>query len=312
MNSSTPAGAFGVSQPKSGSVKDCWTIDHTSKAAGGADNGFLDCARSHTPGYMSHGTTAEAVNNLLNCFGTNAGIAEIVGHGNDGLIVTGQGQSPTDPNKFITTWNESANWGPLLQRLRGKATIIKLWACHPGTGQPGADLLYAMMLRTNATCMGPTGFLYCGSNGFSLEPNSTWQVASPGHPKPNPIAAPSPHFLHEFDSWKLDIGGNHMIKLQDITTVDVARDGKSLLTLHGDAAKGFLQLIDFTTPFKVDGVVGAIITGHLTLTFKDDQGKDQQRKFIVYNNRLLQSEADPSVYYRCSEGFGHALIVGVR
>lgn len=312
MTSSTPASAFGVTQHKSASVKDCWTIDHTSKAAGGADNGFLDCARSHTPGYMSHGTTAEAVNNLLGCFGVNTGTAEFVGHGNDGLIVTGQGQSPSDPDKFITTWNESRNWGPLVQRLRGKATIIKLWACHPGTGQPGADLLYAMMLRTNATCMGPTGFLYCGSTGFSLEANSTWQVASPGHPKPNPIAAPTPHFLVRFDQWALDVGNNVMIKLQDVISVEVTRDGKSLLGLHGDAAKGFLQLIEFNNPFQVDGVVGAIVTGHLIVSWNDDQGKSTSKRFIIYNNRLLQSEDDSSVYYRCSEGFGHALVLGIR
>src|SRR5277367_1281161 len=124
----TPAYAFGAFDLIGSSVKICWSIDQTSKAAGDADNGFLDCARSHTPGYGSHGATAQCVNNLSGCFGAGAGIANIVGHGNDGLIVTGQGQSPSDPNKFITTWNQNL-WGPLVRALKGKASTIKLWAC---------------------------------------------------------------------------------------------------------------------------------------------------------------------------------------
>ena len=59
----TPAFSFGLNLPIDGSVLNCWTIDATSHAAGGADNGFLDCARAHTPGYRSDHTTAEAVNN---------------------------------------------------------------------------------------------------------------------------------------------------------------------------------------------------------------------------------------------------------
>jgi hypothetical protein len=261
---------------------------------------------------MSHGTTAGAVNNLVGCIGGNTGIADIVGHGNDGLIVTGQGQSPSDPAKFVTTWNESSNWGPLFQSLRGKATIVRLWACHPGTGQPGADLLYAMMLRTNATCMGPTGFLYCGSGGFSLEANSTWQVASPGHPKPNPIAAPSPHFVVRFDQWVLALGNNRMIDIQSISSVEVTRDGRQLLSLQSDSAKGFLQLIDVTAPLHIDGAVGAIVTGHLRIVCRNDQGREAEKEFVIYNNRLLQSVDDPTVYYRCSESFGSVLVGGVR
>ena len=104
-------------------VGNCWTIDATSHASGGADNGFLDCARSHTPGYRSDSTTAQAVNNLVACIGAGTGVANIVGHGNDGLIVTGQGQAPSDPQRFITTWNENI-WGPLCRALRGKGLCL--------------------------------------------------------------------------------------------------------------------------------------------------------------------------------------------
>ena len=271
----------------------------------------MDCARSHTPGYRSDSTTAQAVNNLVACIGAGTGVANIVGHGNDGLIVTGQGQAPSDPQRFITTWNENI-WGPLCRALRGKATTIKLWACHPGTAQAGADLLYAMMQETNATCMGPTGFLYCGPQGLYLEGNSTWQVASPGHPKPNPIPAPTPHFIVSIATWNLNMGGAPVVTLADVHTVEVRRDGNSLLSLRDDAARSFLRLVDFSNPFHIEGFVGAIITGELTITHHDASGTPHEEKFLIYNNRLVVRDVDPPLYYQCSEGFAQALTIGIR
>lgn len=307
MKYATSAEVFGL---KVNAIKNCWAIDKTSKAAGGADNGFLDCARAHTPGFMSHGTTAECATNLSNCLGVGQGIANIVGHGNDGLIVTGQGQAPSDPNKFITTWNENI-WGPLLKSLKGKAGTIKLWACHPGTAQAGADLLYAMMLETNATCLGPTGFLYCSNNGLYLEANSTWQISSPGHPKPPPIKAPTPHFQIARDKWSLRISDGHMINLGDVQSVEFRRGQQSLLLLRDEMARGVLRFVDFASPVQIDGVLGAIVTAEIVITISA-QGRPRELKFLVYNNRLLVSEGEPPSYYRCSEGFVEALTSGLR
>jgi hypothetical protein len=308
MNSGTPAIAFGSAVQTAGS---CWTIDATSKAAGGSDNGFLDCARAHTPGYRSHSSTGQAVGNLTACIAAGPGIANVVGHGNDGLIVTGQGQTPSDPQKFITIWNEYI-WGPIIRALRGKATIIKLWACHPGTAQAGADLLYAMMQETNATCMGPTGFLYCGGAGFFLEPNSTWQVSSPGRPKPNPIAAPTHHFVVPQHMWKFEIGAGQVIDLTRIKRIEVRRDGQPMIRLREEAAKGFVSLIDFAHPLQIAGVPGAIVTGELVLTYADSSDAEREETFVIYNNRMVVRDADPPVYFNCSEGFANAIMVGVR
>jgi hypothetical protein len=163
------------------------------------------------------------------------------------------------------------------------------------------------MQETNATCMGPTGFLYCGGNGFSLEPNSTWQVATPGHPKPSPINAPTPHFTIDAASWALRIDPRQMITLSDVNTVEVTRAGRSLIFLQGDAARGLLTLIDFAHPFQIDGVLGAIVTGELTIAHSKGESR-----FLIYNNRLLVQEGAPPTYYNCSEGFAHALTVGIR
>lgn len=302
----TPAHVFG-SPMSDGGVKVCWSIDQTSHAGGGADNGYLDCARSHTPGYSSHGTTGQCMTNLSNCLGTGSGIANVVGHGNDGLIVTGEGQQPSDPDKFITIWNQNI-WGPLVAALRGRAGTIKLWACHPGTGPDGASLLYAIMNETNAICMGPTGFLYCDGRGFWLEPNSTWQVSSPGHPMPTPIDAPTQHFVVRADLWSFRIKEGKNVKLDSVETLEVKRGGNILLSLTGDAARSFAQLIDFNNPIEINAAVGAVVTGELSIRVR---GQDEET-FLIYNNRLLQRKDQPSLYYRCSEGFRAALNVGIR
>jgi hypothetical protein len=306
MSVKTPHHVFG--EPLSnGGVTVCWSIDQTSQAAGGADNGYLDCARSHTPGYSSHGTTVQCVTNLSNCLGTGPGIANIVGHGNDGLIITGEGQQAGDPDKFIASWDQNI-WGPVVAALKGKVGGIKLCGCHTGTGPEGASLLYGMMNETNATIMGPTGFLYCGGRGFWLEPNATWQISSPGRPMPTPIDAPTPHFVMRADEWGLQMKDSKRVELESVETLEVRRGRNVLLSLAGNAARSFAQLIDFANPIEINAVVGAVVTGELSIKVSGQE----EVAFWIYNNRLLQRKDQPSLYYRCSEGFRAALTVGIR
>ena len=299
-----------------GSLEGCWTIDHTS---GAGDNGFLDCARARFPTAGSHDSTASAVTNILNCF--SAGVAKagsasvkkwanFVGHGNDGIIVTGTGQDVNDITKYVSWFNRST-WGPEMRRLNGSAQIIKLWACHPGTAQDGADLLFDLMQETNAICMGPTGFLTCGSNGLELEANSTWQVATPGQPKPAPIAAPTPHFVLDYPNLELSTQGRpHMLPMQSVISVEIiSRRGQRVLLASAQDAMDFLRLVDFTAPFELNGSLAAIPSGTLILTFRDDKGAEHRREFLIYNNRLLQDQTDKKVYYRCSESFGRVFTI---
>ena len=296
---------------EAGAVAGNWTIDKTSKAGGGANNGFLDCARSHTPGYMSHGSTQECVNNLSRGTRSAAGIANIVGHGNDGLIVTGTGQVPNDSKKYITTSSET-DWGPLLKSLKGKVGTVKLWACHTGTAQSGADLLYAIMQETNATCMAPTGFLNCTGTGFQLEANSTWQMSSPGHPKPAPINAPTPHFRLAKESWSLRLRDGVTINLDQVQSIEWRKGAQSLLVLRDEAAKGVLRYVDFTSPVEVEGILGAVVTASFSMFVAEPaSGQPRELKFSVYNNRMVVSDDDRPIHYRCSEAFVAKLISGV-
>lgn len=287
----------------SASTGGCWTIDYTS---GAGDNGFLDCARAKTPGAASHASTAAAVSNLLSCVSAKTtGVkkwAHIVGHANDGLIVTGTGQSASDPLKFIAWWNQN-KWQAELAKLKGRVELLRLWGCHPGTGQEGADLLYALMQVTGATCMGPTGFLYCNTaSGFSLEAGSTWQVASPGQPKPNPISAPTPHFEMAYD--KLLLGSDQQpVGLDEIDEVEVLNAaGNRILRLEAGHHRDVLQLVEFSRPMAVAGVPAALVTGKVILSVRGTK-----RSFTIYNNRLARDDSASENYYRVHESFAKVL-----
>jgi hypothetical protein len=99
-----------------------------------------------------------------------------------------------------------------------------------------------------------------------------------------------------------------VINLTSVQAVEIRRDGRSLLALAGDSARGFLRLVDFAHPVQIDGVLGAIVTGELIITTTDSR----EVKFLVYNNRLIVREGVPPTYYACSESFAHALTVGIR
>src|SRR5437763_16874631 len=88
---------FGIAADiSSGAINGCTTIDSFPN-----DNGFLACARGGNPGARGDGSTADAVQNLLNCVAAGKRHADIVGHGNDGIISSGQRQNPYDLNKYI-------------------------------------------------------------------------------------------------------------------------------------------------------------------------------------------------------------------
>jgi hypothetical protein len=310
-----PADAFA-------SADGCWTIDLTS---GAGDNGFLDCARAGHPGVGAHGSTKQAVDNLLACLPAGiladdvgvkatAGVkktANFCGHGNDGIIVTGTGQNVSDTLKYISWWNRNS-WKADLQRLRGRAAIVRLWACHPGTGQDGLNLLDYICQETGAISMGPTGFLNCGGGQFSLEANSTWQVVTPGQPLPQPIAAPTPHFNLTFSDMKIATGKEYEnIAVDDVAVVDVltADGSRTIHTLTTTDSIDLVRVVGFDNPFTIDGVPAAIITARLRIHFATSAAKlvSATREFIVWNDRQLEDALYRGHFYHAQPGLKNLL-----
>ena len=285
-----------------GSITGCTTIDHTT-----TDNGFLNCARASNPGSGSHGSTIDAVNNLLNCIGARKIQTNIIGHGNDGLIVTGTGQITNDPDKYIGLWNQS-NWQPKLTLLANRISSLYLWGCHPGTGVNGANFLYNVARVVNSPVSAPTGFLYCGGGKLWLEQGSTWQTATPTH-KPNPIPAPTPHLNFALMNTMKIMSNDAFVDLtaDNVVSVSVTTALKDIGSLTADDSKSLLALIDFSQPITIPGIPAAISTGSIKATF-DNNGRKINKEFIIYNNRLIVDAEALNTAYRCSEGISNFLI----
>src|SRR6185312_9089398 len=163
-------------------IEGCTTIDAGPDPA-------LDCARQGNPGAAPGHSTAEAVHGLPNCLGPSRRRASMVGHGTEGIITTGAGQSGNDSNSYIGLLNQP-DWQPHVSRLNALVDRLSLWACYAGAGEKGAQFLHNVARVVDGAVAGPNGLVCCENGTLYLETDSTWQVATPSHrPRPIPIAA---------------------------------------------------------------------------------------------------------------------------
>jgi len=286
-------------------------VGEKNTVSNGPDNGANNCQASHWWNVMRHGTTQQAVDNLLTAkvavhppapdlrLGSgvmSTGAANIIGHANDGLIETGMGQNgPFDNNKIIMPWNESA-WGPQLDRIQPTGiTYVSLWGCHPGAGQDGADLLYAMAKRCGRAVRGGTGFLYCNNQSIWWENGSQWQVATPSH-KPAPIAAPSPHFTGA--AVKIEVEGAEADSSEAVALVielfTLGMSKSNTTRFEGRSASDVLTHLVQSPPIDfANTAIPGIVTANVTVGFTGDR----RLTFTIYNDRLAIETKTKTGYY---------------
>lgn len=265
------------------------------------DNGYLANARRLDPGAGAHSSTAQAASNLAGfaIASVGGGVFRITGHGNDGIITTGTGQQIIDSPRYISVRSQSDWQGPL-GAFRGRCQRLELWGCHVGTGDAGADLLYALAQVIGSAVAAPTGFMYCNPDGMKMEPGSQWQEARPGY-RPPAIAAPTPHLERASMSLRLLQDGRELsINEDQIHTAifePASRAKMDALNAPRDLAE-VLRAEPLGEPQSIGGPLGALVTGALTITVRGPGGKDIERRFIVLNDRLLQDETTPERLYR--------------
>lgn len=276
-------------------------VGEKNTISNGPDDGTVNCNVAHFWSPKRHGSTAQAIDNALatltsfNEKGVSAGGLNICGHGNEGLIETGMGQNgPYDENKFMTPWNDY-NWGPELDRIASNPiTYISLWACHPGAGQAGADLLYGMALRAGRAVRGGTGFLYCSSKALWWENGSVWQVATPNN-NPAPIEAPTKHAFAT-SSARFDVGGVEMdadaVEVLEIRLQELGKGDARSFVLRGQAAKSMANYLFASEPMDLEVQVAGMVTAKIVLSFGG-----AVLNFTVYNDRLAIGDGNSTSYY---------------
>lgn len=293
-------------------------IGEKNTISNGPDNGANNCQARHWWNVMRHDSTARAIDNVLTApfvnfvppppvveldnGATGSGAANIIGHGNEGVIETGMGQSgPFDNNKIIFPWNISY-WGPELDRIQAsRITYVSLWACHPGAGDDGAELVYLAATRAQRAVRAPTGFLFCNSKQIWFEKGTQWQVGTPTH-RPTPIPAPSQHFTAQ-TMWQFESSGRALTS-KDVSSVAITPAGFGPMrikstSVQGQDAQDLVDRIFRSPPIDLSGVgVTAFATANVAITFADGTGAD----FTIYNDRLAIENRSGTAYYTTSLG----------
>lgn len=261
----------------------CVSIDATSP------DGYLDNARAGTPTAGAHNSIQTAAANLLACAGETASptTASLVGHGEQGIISTGAGQSLGSSLQHIGLDNQAV-WVPAFQTLSGRFSTLYLYAPHVGAGVAGAQLLYALAKVLNANVYGPTGLIYSNAEGdFSLEIGSQWQVAMPTGRPPSPIDPP----VHPV--------GDASTSGSGVRISACSAFGLKGVPLPAKSAKALAGKVYWDRVFQAPGEPGARITGRLRVSF----GGTAFRAFTILGNGLLREDDRPTNFYPVGPGF---------
>lgn len=184
----------------------------------GADNGANNCMAGKFQNCMRHGTTEQMVNNLVGRLNSKIQNCNIGGHGYDGLLETGAGQSGYGGDKKMFVWNQY-QWEPFLEKLKPYPfEILTIFSCYTGAGEDGADFLHNIAKVINKPVRARTGLTSCGSrSGITFESGSQWQLATPTH-RPNPIPRTGT-FLNPKATSIMEIERNNVISTLDVNNV---------------------------------------------------------------------------------------------
>ena len=149
---------------------------------------------------------------------------------------------------------------------------------------------------------GRTGLVYLSCPGaiVSYQNGSVWQVAQPGI-LPSPINPPSGSARSSLVDhiWLRQFG---LIALSAVRSVAISTASGRRIVLDDNRAKMLLAAANLDEPLLEEGVPAAILTGKLEITVKKNK-TTESIVLLVYNDRLLQHEADPTTYNLGSPAF---------
>ncbi|WP_199119604.1 hypothetical protein [Pedobacter sp. ASV28] len=295
-------------------------IGDQNTVSSGPDNGANNNMGRAFWQCMRHSTTEMAVNNWLSrvnkainpkdeieLFGN--GNLNIGGHGNEGFLETGSGQTGAQDWKtnYITTWNE-LYWKTFLEKLKGKNfPIIYIYSCHSGAGERGADFLFLLAQAIGKPVAGRTGFTYSSNEPrVWFENGSVWQVATPDR-RPTPINAPTPHFTKLKMITFNDGNVFKIITADQVEEVRISRNfinsnvGIRQLNVDNKLNKGILKDFFASEPFTIDGQFSAMKTGQVSVKVKFEK-EIKTFVFDLYNDRIIGDQfgnyyyTNPNIY----------------
>lgn len=287
------------------------TID---TATGPYDDGFLSCARTGWSNPRGDSTFVEAGANLASYGGTqakrrnsdrNVSKLVLVGHGNSGIISTGDGMVPRTVQGYISAGTYSA-WAPYFAGVAGHGVFLTLCGCDCGADAIGAQFLYQLATLLNMPVQGRSGIVYLSCPGavLSYENGSVWQVATPGV-MPTPIPKPN-GTVPAIPSTRLWFCSTGSVKVSTVDSVLMRLPSGRVNNLPIDRARTLLALASLDKPFTT----GASASAHLTAQLNVRGVKSNvpyETNLTVFNDRLIRHDEDTTIYNSCGPAFTQEL-----
>ena len=290
-----------------GFPKGLTTIDHTR-------DGFLEPARDQGRGtFGEHRTVSEVFQSLqvLDRLASNRKgvVVNVIGHGDGGVIVTGNGEHKGSHRTFMGRENKS-DWVGLWAALRDAVDLkaVNFWGCHVGADWAGAAFLYDVACIVRVPVSGPTGFILSDPT-FTWELPSKWAPATYDRtPTIEPPANKYTSTLKVRDIYFRDKrGGRFRVDIAHVLSMRFysgAGESKKL-----EIKENELKLIELMTtavaqfdePFSLPGAPAAIATATVEIEYEELNSEGHWhtviREFTVLNNLLLRDNGVPGTYY---------------
>jgi hypothetical protein len=272
------------------------------------ENGTLNSMAADCWQPLRHGSTQEAINNLLSRLaGGAAANLNIVGHGYAGSFETGDGQLlPYTGTREVSAYN-AFDWAPLFGQLEGKPFgMLTIYGCNVGEGMEGVNLLQKIAKTIGKAVRAPNGTVSPGPDGIYLEADSEWVMATPTS-LPTAKVAPALHEklvvdVESHSHWPIDGEKAYRVTV----TRYRLRSGKSEdFTFLGEDARGILSLSFGSLGFTPPGPPLGRITARITL-MPDSSDNAIAREFTVFSDQIVRDDK-PAVYYYTSPAFRQLL-----
>lgn len=274
----------------------------------GTDTSTVPCVvDALNPEYRSD-TTAQAFCRLATTESSD-GIYVMIGHGAPGIICAGRGWDCGGYDEAALNEERTETWPEAeikkLADLRPK--MVRLAGCNVGVGDSGKRLLRELSSRLHCPVSAPKHAIYCSDKVMTEIKDIAWEVIDSSHAsttapqtrKPNGTsklaggASPLSAYSALLDNVEIPVRWDKVT----IPTFRIRRSYGSSSFIDADAAfaKAFVQRVDFSRSFNL-GVPLAIPTAHFAIKI-GVPGFWQTDSYVVYNDYLVQSEADPHRFY---------------
>jgi hypothetical protein len=273
----------------------------------GPDDGRFLPAMRIQPGARQHGSLRDGLRNIA---GEREGT--LVGHGLPAFVAAGIGDRLGHSDGRHLCLPHHAEWEAIIDGLTDKRIErLTIFACSAGDGEKGANLVFALAKKLNATVRAPMGDVWVdeATQRTCTTAGSGWREATPAMAVAPTTPAARPRLALTRGAFRTTTARDMLLLDHDrllplplagvksvqwtSTLPDVVPPERKV---SDDTARSAAAAIAFHAPIVFGGPLASFVTGRLTLAYQL-LGREHLREFLVHNDRLIEDTAHRGVFY---------------